>query len=54
VVLEHPVITFTEGDIPRNTYHNTLAFRFSIGLERYDNESKAYAEGKKRAEAKAN
>jgi hypothetical protein len=54
VVLEHPVITFTEGDIPSNTYHNTLAFRFSIGLERNDNESEAYLEEKKQAEAIAN
>lgn len=37
VVLEHPVITFTEGQIPRNTYHNTLAFRFSIGLSKIEN-----------------
>ncbi len=37
VVLEHPVVTFTEGMIPRNTYHNTLAFRFSIGLNKVEN-----------------
>jgi hypothetical protein len=37
VVLEHPVVTFTEGTIPRNTYHNTLAFRFSIGLNKVEN-----------------
>jgi hypothetical protein len=37
VVLDHPIVTFTEGQIPRNTYHNTLAFRLSIGLNRVDN-----------------
>ena len=48
VVLEHPVITFIEGSIPRNTYHNTLAFRFSIGLNRVDSEY--YADKKKEKE----
>ena len=38
VNLNHPVITFIEGAIPRNTYHNTLAFRLSIPLVREPNE----------------
>lgn len=41
VVLDHPVVTFLEGQIPRNTYHNTLAFRLSIGLNRVENPSLA-------------
>ena len=37
VSLTHPIISFQEGLIPRNTYHNTLAFRMKIPLVRYQN-----------------
>jgi hypothetical protein len=42
VIMGHPIITFLEGTIPRNSYHNTLAFRMSIELVRSLNTSKEH------------
>lgn len=37
VTLSHPIKSFKEGNIPRNSYHNTMAFRMSIPLVRKEN-----------------
>lgn len=46
VKLDTPIVTFEEGEIPRNTYHNTLAFRMSIGLVRKPNLSEKHKKWK--------
>lgn len=37
VTLSHPVKSFVEGPIPRNSFHSTLAVRLVIPLERFRN-----------------
>ena len=50
--LEHPVATFLEGPIPKNSYHNTLAFRMSMVLNREPNNSNEHKEWKAQQEEK--
>lgn len=52
VKLDTPIVTFEEGEIPRNTYHNTLAFRMSIGLVREPNLSEGHKKWKEKEDKK--